>query len=204
MLARPPVPVVSCRKMRTMTGSTLPPYCLMGSPFVPDTSNRHFHRAVRRLRGASALAVLAVVGACSSAPPPEASCPVVSVADGVARRDVYAPGRAGDLEGRRYGASLGNIGGDCTSDGTDTVVNFTVDLFVQRGPAADTDTADIPIRVGVIDPNGQVIDQETITARVPLQEAGVTIRQPLTQSLPGLTGETVGAYSILLGFPVAP
>ncbi|WGF86432.1 hypothetical protein [Marinivivus vitaminiproducens] len=155
------------------------------------------------LHGLPALAALAVLGACSSAPPPT-PCPTVAIADGAARRDVYEPGRAGDLEGRRYGASLGNIGGNCTSDGTDTVVDFTVDLFVQRGPAADAQSIDVPIRVGVIDPNGQIIERETVTARVPLQGEGVTIRQPLTQRIPGVSGETVAGYAVLLGFPVAP
>lgn len=135
---------------------------------------------------------------------PVPACPRVAIASGADRTDVFLPGRAGDLASRVYGASLGDVQGGCAYDPSGVTLRYTVDLFVQRGPAATAGPVAVAYRAGVVDPDGRLIDVRTVRAEVaPGTAAGTVFRQALTQRVPGATAETGGGYRVLIGFPSA-
>jgi hypothetical protein len=112
-------------------------------------------------------------------------------------REGGSPERIEDLS---YNAALQNIGGTCSTDGGDLVVNVTIETIVTPGPAFAGGEVVLPYFVAVVAPDGRVLDRQDFRATVaiaPGQSSGGT-RESVSQRFVGLAGGAPG-YRILFG-----
>lgn len=151
-----------------------------------------------------ALAAVAVA-ACSGNPPPRGRCPDVRIIAGLDTNGVYRGGApAGAAEDLLYTAALQNIDGGCAYSGDGLVLNMTVDLIVDPGPAHSGPSIAVPWFVAVAGPDGTIIAKQPFTATVEVDESGEPrgSREAIEQRFAGVGPERGAAYRIFLGLEV--
>lgn len=152
----------------------------------------------------AAVLALAAVGGCSFGgdDAPALACPQPAIVDGLASVDRYRPESAGRTEDLAYTAALQNISGGCQVAGSDLLVELTVEVLVEAGPAFGGAAVELPYFVAVTTAAGQVIDRRDFTARVTVpaggRRAGTT--ESFSQRFVGVGRRGAAGSQILFGF----
>lgn len=153
---------------------------------------------IRLLFTALPALILAGCGGGGNDPAPTALCPRVAIIGGLEsfERPAAAPDAA-----VAYRAALENIDGACRVEGDDLVVDITLDVVVQPGPALQERTLQLPYFVAVSAPGGDVLERRDFVAEVFLEpgawRGGVT--ETFSQRFAGREAGAAG-YQVLFGF----
>lgn len=131
-------------------------------------------------------------------PATTALCPRVAIIGGL--ESLQRPAGAQD-DAVAYRAALENIDGACRPEGDDLVVDITLDVVVQPGPALQDRTVRLPYFVAISAPGGDVLERQDYVAEVTLapgaRSAGVT--ETFAQRFAGRADGALG-YQVLFGF----
>ncbi|HMR30883.1 MAG TPA: hypothetical protein PKA13_24940 [Geminicoccaceae bacterium] len=165
--------------------------------------------AVDRCR--KALAVAAVLGpsvllGCSgSEPRPAVSCPAPGIVAGLETTTAFRNGTSSGAESDLlYAVAMQNIDGGCTYGGDGMVIQLSVDLVVEPGPAFTGGQVSIPWFVAVADPAGTIIDKQTFAASVELAAGAVRggTRESIEQRYAGVDATAGAGYRLYLGLEI--
>ncbi len=171
----------------------------MGEAGVVSPTRARSGTAMLALAAALALAA----GGCSSrgdAPP--LACPAPAIVDGLASVDRYRGDGRGRPEDLVYTAALQNIAGGCRVEGADLLVDLTVEVLVEAGPAFGGSAAELPYFVAVTTRTGEVIDRRDFTARVTVPAGGRRggTAESFSQRFVGVGRQGAAGARILFGF----
>ena len=141
------------------------------------------------------------LAACASDEPAGPICPRPGIINGLQGAERYVPGSPTRDSDLLYRAAMENIAGGCRLEGPDLVVEFSVDLLVEPGPAFAGGTVELPYFVAVTGPGGEVLDRRDFTAAIEVpegaQRAGST--EQLSQRYVAIAPGQGPAYQVLLG-----
>jgi len=133
-------------------------------------------------------------------------CPALAVVAGTGYVTGFRPGGARNAGDVTYQAELSQAFMKCTkkSGGHEVVVTFQISA--RKGPAATSDTIELPYFVAVSLGNERVLAKQvfTSTQRFSGKNGRSAMHHEVVEFLPGDAGHKVGDYEILLGFQLAP
>ena len=159
-----------------------------------------------RSGAAGVLAALLALAGCASrgSDAPPLACPEPAIVDGLASVDRYRTEGEVRPEGLAYTAALQNIGGGCRVEGADLLVELTVEVVVEAGPAFGGSAVELPYFVAVTAPGGSVLDRRDFTARVVVPAGGrrAGTAESFSQRFVGVGRQGAAGYQILFGFPL--
>lgn len=150
----------------------------------------------------TALVLLLLAAGCTGGNEAPLACPRPAIINGLQSLERHAGGGGGPLA---YRAALENIGGSCAAVGGDLLINLSVDVVVEPGPAAPGGVVEVPYFIAVSSPTGDVVDRQDFIARIELprgtRRAGSS--EKFTQRFVGL-GTGAPGYRVLAGFALPP
>jgi hypothetical protein len=161
----------------------------------------------RLLLAASAGAAVAGAALAGCSTKSDASdCPRLAVLDDVGKLTKFREGAGRDLTDVAYTARVAKADGFCTTEKSSVKVEMTVQLVVERGPAATGAPADLQYFVAITDAARRVIAKEVFPARIPF-EANQRIsgsNEEIEERIPLPAGAEPSDYSIVVGFQLSP
>jgi hypothetical protein len=115
---------------------------------------------------AGAAGLLAGCGLFEDEPPP---CPRVAILDQAKMLTLYQEGAGRDLTDVTFEAGLADVSNVCEYDfdedeGNQVTVQFILLVIATRGPAATTETVEVPYFVAIADPMRRVLAKRVFTA----------------------------------------
>jgi hypothetical protein len=149
-------------------------------------------RAPRVLAG---ILLLLLAGCGARVPPP---CPQVAVVSGLDRILVGGDGTAERLH-HRGGLELRAV--SCAYEAGGAVVDLSVDVAAEPGPAFTGGAVDLDYFVAVVAPDETVRDKSLLTTTIPLERGAgrAGFSETLRQRLPGVTAAEGPGWRLLLG-----
>jgi len=165
------------------------------------------HRPTLRLL--PAILATAALAACSAPALTEfaPSCPRVAVLADAADLSRYRPGGGQDLTDLIADGRIAGFQGDCQREDKEHVrASLSVDLAVQRGPAAPSRRIDVSYFVAVRE-GERILDKQIYPLRVDFPENRDTVRVtgPEASLLVAVSKEkSAAAYDVLIGFQLTP
>ena len=130
------------------------------------------------------------------------ACPRVELLGGTAALMIYERGGEGDARQVRYQASISQTARECADLGAEVGIRVGVQGRVLAGPVGGPGTLDVPIRIAMLDPEGQPVSSNLArtSVTIPQGQTGVSfsyVDESITFPIPegGL-----GAYRIVVGF----
>jgi hypothetical protein len=156
------------------------------------------------------LVVLALAGlglaACSSKKPKLPSCPRVGILGDAQKATQYRAGSGRDLTDATFQTELLDYNGDCKFEEkpASVTVRFILQVAATRGPAANSNEAQVPYFVAVVDKQHNVLARQAFVAHVPFKEGRrrVVVGEELEQTIP-LEGRSTSDIEILIGLEVS-
>jgi len=147
-------------------------------------------------------AVLAACGPKRNLPP----CPRVGILGDAQKATQYREGPGRDLTDVAFETELLDYNGGCKYENKEAnvVVTFVLQVAATRGPAANSNEAQIPYFVAIVDKQQQnVLLRQGFVARVPFKEGQrrVAVAEELEQAIP-LNGRRTSEIEILVGLEV--
>lgn len=165
--------------------------------------------AVNRCRKALAVATVLgpslLLGCSSSQPAPAVTCPVPGIVAGLETTTMFRGGASSGAESDLlYAVAMQNIGGGCTYGGDGMVIQLSVDLVVEPGPAFAGGQVSIPWFVAVADASGTIVDKQIFDANVDLAAGAVRggTRESIEQRYASVDASAGGAYRLYLGLEI--
>ena len=125
-------------------------------------------------------------------------CPNINLRDGTAFYRTYARGGDNDPEKVVYQASLADTTRACVRTASDITITAMVKGRLVAGPAGKAGTINLPIRVTVTDPSGEVYSELTqypVTLADVNQPTQFIFSKPVT-----IPGNVTGLTRVLIGF----
>lgn len=163
--------------------------------------------ARRRLSAAAALVGAAALAACAGSPETApVPCPQARILAGLESTTVFRGGASRGTEADlSHAVALQNIAGGCTYEDDGLVLNMTVDIVIDPGPALAGAQVTVPWFIAVAGPDGAIIDRQDFVATVPV-EAGARSgsREAVEQRYASVGTELGPAYSLFLGLAIDP
>ncbi|MET4697089.1 hypothetical protein ABIE65_000100 [Constrictibacter sp. MBR-5] len=154
------------------------------------------------------MALLAFAG-CSSNDKTEATvmCPELRVPDDAAELTRFRPGGAADLTDVAFQARISGTGLNCTKgDGRDTIVDVAIGFEGARGPAATQSAYPVTYFVGVVGPDGAILNRESfsIELQLPDRQSLDARVDEIRVTIPVAEGRVAADYTLIAGIQMTP
>jgi len=156
------------------------------------------------LRALAAGAALLALAGCSSTKETEAAaaCPDVRLPNDAAELTRFRPGGAADLTDVAFQARITGTNLTCSKGADrDTIVDLAIGFEGARGPAATQATAPVAYFVGVVGPDGQILNRESFSVELQLpdrQSLDAKIDE-IRVTIPVAEGRSAADYTLFAG-----
>lgn len=148
---------------------------------------------------------MALLPGCAKAPP--TICPVLGVLESAATLTRFRPGGAGGDADVAYAAEITDADLSCVLKGDllyEMEVNLKIAITGRKGPAADSDRADLEYFVVVTDRGGNVVTKKTFPAAIEFGDrTEVTTVEEIWQLYELKYGGGGSLYEIWVGFQLS-
>lgn len=114
----------------------------------------------------------------------------------------YKPGPGRDMTDIMEHAKFAQLGLKCDHKGNRLEIALTIDIAVERGPAAQGREVQLPYFVAVLGPDDEILAKEIFTsvAQVPPERRRLGIREETEQIIPLQDFQTGANFEIMIGF----
>lgn len=168
----------------------------------------HFVR-ILPFRALAAGAVLLAFAGCSSTETAEAPvpCPAFRIPDEAAKLTRFRPGGAADLTDVAFQARISGTGMNCLKgDEREAIVDVAIEFEAARGPAATQSGQQIPYFVGIVGPDGQILNKQSFSVelQVPDRQSTAASVEEIRITIPVAEGRTADAYTLFGGLQLTP
>ena len=168
----------------------------------------HFARTTP-LRALAVGAGLLALAGCGSSDKTETTvmCPELRVPDEAAELTRFRPGGAADLTDVAFQVRISGTGLNCIKGtGRDTIVDVAVGFEGARGPAATQPAYPVTYFVGVVGPDGAILNRESfsIELQLPDRQSLDARVDEIRVTIPVAEGRVAADYTLFAGIQMTP